>query len=100
MRREQVVYEPRIEQSREKVYTIVDLESLSASVLYGSGPLGGSGPLKEIPELKYFKETIRFDSHPPYGDHLNYETWLKLKGSKKGRYLKLDNIHISLEDDK
>ncbi len=31
--------------NRERVYTIVDLEYLSASALYSSGPLGGSGPL-------------------------------------------------------
>jgi len=37
-------FEPRI-QERQRVYTIVDLEYLSASALYGiSGPLGGSGP--------------------------------------------------------
>ena len=44
---QQLLYEPRI-QERQRVYTIVDLESLSASALYGiSGPFGGSGPLSE-----------------------------------------------------
>ena len=45
-------FEPRI-QERQRVYTIVDLESLSASALYSpSGPLGGSGPLSiEVPKI-------------------------------------------------
>jgi len=43
---QQLLYEPRF-QERQRVYTIVDLEYLSASALYGiSGPLGESGPLR------------------------------------------------------
>jgi len=42
---QQLLYEPRF-QEKQRIYTIVDLEYLSASALYGiSGPLGGSGPL-------------------------------------------------------
>src|SRR3989338_5643177 len=32
-------------QERQRGYTVVDLESFSASALYNSGPFGGSGPL-------------------------------------------------------
>lgn len=42
------MYQPmqRTQPERQRVYTIVNLESLSASALYGiSGPLGGSRPL-------------------------------------------------------
>jgi len=45
------MYQPmqiqRTKPEMQRVYTIVNLESLSASALYGiSGPLGGSGPLR------------------------------------------------------
>jgi len=50
---QQLLYEPRF-QERQRVYTIVDLEYLSASALYGiSGPLGESGPLRPIKKTEY-----------------------------------------------
>ena len=86
-----------------RTYNTMDLESLSASQFY-TGPLSKPSPIdgqfhapQQIPEMKYFRETIRFDGDKPL--HLNYENWLDLKGSKLGRSKKLLNIHIPLEDD-
>ena len=115
MQLEQIMYQPmqRTLSTEGRNYNSVDLEYLSASVLYcgsplsfGSKPLGlpsfrsaplpRSEPLKPIPELKFFREEWRFDEHEPYGSHLNVETWLDLQGSKEGRSIKLSNTHIPL----
>ena len=57
MQLEQMMYQPmqmQRTQERQRVYTIVDLESLSASALYGiSGPLGGSRPLSGSKPLSF-----------------------------------------------
>ncbi len=80
------MYQPRI--SQERVYTIADLGSLSATVLYGG----------DTPEYdKYVRETIRGDNHPPLGEHLNYELWLDRTGRKKGRSELVTNVHIPLQ---
>jgi len=105
MELEQLAYSPlKSEAESRKTYFVVgDLESFSANVLYSiSRPLkiGGSGPLRPIPEMKYVNETFRSDSHPPFGNHLNYEVWMKKIGTKENRSLKLTNIHIPLDLDR
>jgi len=45
-------------------------------------------------------ETWRGDEHPPYGKHVNIETWIKLHGAGEGRSIQFGNDHIPLEDDK
>lgn len=102
-----------MQENKEYIFVAGNLEYLSASILYTSGPpsfkdfpLFGnisslpSSPLRDsIPELKFTRESFRFDSHEPLGDHLNHEVWLELKGKKKGRSLLLSNTHIRLGDD-
>jgi hypothetical protein len=50
--------------------------------------------------LATLREMAREDNHPPYGHHVNLETWIPLKGSGEGRFVQFDNIHIKLDDDK
>ncbi|MCK4647510.1 hypothetical protein KAT24_01105 [Candidatus Pacearchaeota archaeon] len=93
MQLENVMYEPMqraVPEPRGRVYTIVDLESLSASALYtpklpmikpGFGqnviPLGNLG----IPELKDVHETFKIDRYENlYNGHT---TFVPLKGPKK-----------------
>lgn len=73
----------------ERVYSVVDLESLGASALYSKESE------KEIYE-KYIDETFREDS-PHKGtnyEHINWQTWLNLEGDKEGRKKELSNSHI------
>jgi len=75
---QQLLYEPRSfepRQSREKVYTIVDLEYLSASVLYSGD--SGSGPLtiRDFPASGF-----QLHIHEGAGGSAN----IKPYGSKKG----------------
>ena len=102
---EQQMYKiPRI---KEIIYSVRDLESLSASVLY-SGDSGGPkfspasnfglgpGIAREMSEAGYMIERVR---GPGAGDssdadHINYE--YLIPGIKKA----LANIHISLDLDK
>ena len=95
----------RIGKEETNYYVLGDLENLSANALYTGKPmfLPSRKPFlpskKPFQEFTHFKSTMRFDDHPPIGKHINLETWLGLKGNKKGRYLKLGNMHIDLEDD-
>ena len=57
-----------------------------------------SNSTKEYSE--YIRETIREDNHKPFGEHLNCEVWLDLKGHKEGRSIKLTNVHIPLGESK
>jgi hypothetical protein len=45
-------------------------------------------------------ETAREDNHPPYGHHINLETWIPLRGTGEGRFMAFGNDHIKLDDDK
>jgi hypothetical protein len=55
-------------------------------------------PVEPFPEMRFIIETVRLDSHKPWGDHLNYEFSMKKIGSKSGRTLNLLNLHIPLGD--
>ncbi len=83
-------YQPMASQERQTTYFVVgDLESLSATALYGSDS-------KEYD--KYVRETIREDDHAPLGEHLNYEVWLDRTGHKKGRSELITNVHIPIQE--
>jgi hypothetical protein len=85
---EEQFYEFRRE---ERIYSFKDLRYLSANISYSL-----SEPFKEF---SFFDETIRFDSHKPFGNHINIEDWLNLKGKKEGRKKNIFNLHIPLDDE-
>jgi len=93
---QQLLYEPRSfepRQSREKVYTIVDLEYLSASVLYSpSGPLGGSGPLtiRDFPASGF-----QLHLHGSDLDHIRYG---KIVDYERNTLKELDGYEASMAD--
>jgi hypothetical protein len=96
-------------QQRERVYNIVDLESLSASALY-TGDSGGGGTnwgcagsfglgpgiARRMSEAGDMIERARKDDDSP--EHLNYEYLVPGKKTKSGkqRFITLANIHIDL----
>ncbi|MCK9568217.1 hypothetical protein M0R72_04665 [Candidatus Pacearchaeota archaeon] len=77
-------YQPRVQGIQTTYFVARDLENLSASALYNGDKDYG----------KFIDESIRFDDHEPYGEHLNYEVKLNLTGEKSGRQLGLTNVHI------
>ena len=83
-------YQARVaqEEKQQTYFVVGDLDGLSASALYGNDS-------KEYD--KYVRETIREDDHAPFGEHLNYELWLDLKGKKEGRSKQITNVHIPLQ---
>jgi hypothetical protein len=102
---------------RERVFTIVSLESLSAGVLYtgdsgGPASIGGAGSgflpassfglgpgiAREMSEAEDMIERARKDDDSP--SHLNYEYLVpgRKTASGKQKYITLANIHIDLED--
>ena len=83
------MYQPRVSEAIQQTYFVVgDLNSLSATALYGSDS-------KEYD--KHVRETIREDNHAPLGEHLNYEVWLNRTGYKKGRSELITNVHIPIQ---
>jgi len=95
-------YQAPVSQREQMTYFVVgDLEQLSVSALYSLKDIKGFKSDEDL-LMEVFEENIHQVLRPceskPLGSHINAEVWLELKGSKSGRFEKLSNGHISLEE--